>query len=303
MGNFPIFAHSACKGDVVDNCPFRVPDRATDWVKGSTKASPGYFGVTLNTSVSAETTVTNHSAIYRFTFPEMPAPPAQNATLSPLILVDLIDLSGTRSESQVTVDAKTGRLTGSGSFGPSFGSGRYSQYFCMDFKGAELRQAGVYMNSGPVIIDPESDGENPPGVPMGAFVQFKAPDKKNQILARVGISFISTEQACASAEKEQPEFDFDGTVAAAEAAWEEKLSVVEIKTEGVDRDFEVIFWSGIYRTMISPQDYTGENPLWESDEPYYDSYYWLVSEFQTTGFITDMIGIASGILSEVFIRF
>jgi hypothetical protein len=28
--------------------------------------------------------------------------------------------------------------------------------------------------------------------------------------------------------------------------------------------------------MISPQDYTGENPLWNSTEPYYDSYYWQV---------------------------
>lgn len=28
------------------------------------------------------------------------------------------------------------------------------------------------------------------------------------------------------------------------------------------------FFSGIYRTMVSPQDYTGENPLWQSDEPY-----------------------------------
>lgn len=34
------------------------------------------------------------------------------------------------------------------------------------------------------------------------------------------------------------------------------------------------FYSGIYRTMINPQDYTGENPLWESSEPYFDSFYW-----------------------------
>lgn len=26
--------------------------------------------------------------------------------------------------------------------------------------------------------------------------------------------------------------------------------------------------------MINPQDYTGENPLWESSEPYFDSFYW-----------------------------
>jgi putative alpha-1,2-mannosidase len=34
------------------------------------------------------------------------------------------------------------------------------------------------------------------------------------------------------------------------------------------------FYSGIYRTMINPQNYTGENPLWSSSEPYFDSFYW-----------------------------
>ncbi len=32
-------------------------------------ARPGYFAVSLNTSVFAEMTVTNHTALYRFTFP------------------------------------------------------------------------------------------------------------------------------------------------------------------------------------------------------------------------------------------
>lgn len=46
-------------------------------------------------------------------------------------------------------------------------------------------------------------------------------------------------------------------------------------------DLQTIFWSGVYRAMISPQDYTGENPLWESDEPYYDSYYCIWDSFRS----------------------
>lgn len=272
MGNFPIFPHTGCEGDDVDNCPYEVEDRETTWVEDSAKASPGYFGISLNNSVSIETTVTNHSALYRFTYPGQ-GQVAQSAPLSPLFLVDMTDLSGTRSSSNVSVDAETGRISGSGSFQPSFGSGQYSMYFCTDFDGADLRRVGGYTKNGSVIIGPGSDPQVPD--PLAAFAQFEAPENAdNQILARVGISFMSVEQACGNAEKEQPDFDFDGTVTAAEEAWEEKFSVVEIDTEGVDKDFEVIFWSGIYRTMISPQDYTGENPLWESDEPYYDSYYW-----------------------------
>ncbi|KJR84316.1 alpha-1,2-mannosidase family protein [Sporothrix schenckii 1099-18] len=41
------------------------------------------------------------------------------------------------------------------------------------------------------------------------------------------------------------------------------------------------FYSGIYRTMINPQDYTGENPLWSSSEPYFDSFYCIWDLFRS----------------------
>jgi len=67
---------------------------------------------------------------------------------------------------------------------------------------------------------------------------------------------------------------------AADEAWRKKLNVITTLPGGVDRDLEVIFWSGFYRTMISPQDYTGENPLWESEEPYFDSFYCIWDSFR-----------------------
>jgi putative alpha-1,2-mannosidase len=94
------------------------------------------------------------------------------------------------------------------------------------------------------------------------------------ILARVGVSLISSDQACSNAESEIPSFDFDATHTAAESTWREKISPISVSTTGVDKSFLVNFYSGIYRTMVNPQDYTGENPLWKSDEPYFDSFYW-----------------------------
>ena len=44
---------------------------------------------------------------------------------------------------------------------------------------------------------------------------------------------------------------------------------------------QTVFWSGAYRSMISPQDYTGENPLWKSDEPYYDSFYCIWDSYRS----------------------
>lgn len=92
--------------------------------------------------------------------------------------------------------------------------------------------------------------------------------------ARVGLSFISSERACSNAESEIPDFDFEATRSKATKAWQDKLAPIRVSREGVNSSLLTNFYSGIYRTMSNPQDYTGENPLWESNEPYFDSFYW-----------------------------
>lgn len=238
-------------------------------------------------------TVTNHTALYRFTFPE-PIRPAngtypnhttQALPLSPVILVDLTDLPDSRTNATVEVDPDTGRIMGNGTFAPSFGFGSYDSYFCIDFDLSEtsIRDTGVWMNNRPgpepKYLNTFLDSNSPP-LPAGAWTHFNAP-KSNEIIVRVGISFISTAKACQNAQDEVPDFGFQETLLAAQNAWNEKLSVITIDPEGVDTDIQTIFWSGVYRSMLSPQDYTGENPLWESDEPYYDSYYCIWDSFRS----------------------
>lgn len=284
LGNFPLFAQSGCPGDDINNCKFPQVDRAVPRINGSVKASPGYFAVTVATNIAVEMTVSNHSVIYRFTFPDSPT--EVNATLSPVILADLIDLPLSRSNGSVSVDATTGRITGSGTFEPSFGFGNYDLHFCADFMGASIRETGVFVNNRagtqPKNLSVTTDGINssPEILPAGAWVQFEAPSNDSQILARVGVSFISPDQACSNAESEIPDFDFQGTLDAAQQAWRAALSVIEITPAGASTDLQTVFWSGVYRAFISPQDYTGENPLWESDAPYYDSWYCMWDSFR-----------------------
>lgn len=52
------------------------------------------------------------------------------------------------------------------------------------------------------------------------------------------------------------------------------MAPIRVSRNGVNSSLLTNFYSGIYRTMINPQDYTGENPLWNSTEPYFDSFYW-----------------------------
>lgn len=287
LGNFPLFPQTGCPGDNIINCFFNKVDRASQRINGTVVAKPGYFAVSLNTSIHTEMTVTNHTALYRFNFPTNASTGASsNRTglpYSPLIIVDLTDLPESISAGTVEVNATTGRFTGTGTFNPSFGLGSYNLSFCADFSGAPLRDTGVWRNnrggSMPKSLIQLPDG-NSPAVPAGAWSQFHAP-ANNQILVRVGVSFISSEKACQNAETEIPDFDFEKVREAAEAAWREKLAVIKVDATGVSDELQTVFWSGTYRSMISPQDYTGENPLWKSTEPYYDSYYCIWDSFRS----------------------
>lgn len=187
--------------------------------------------------------------------------------------IELNDLRRTRSIGAISVVPASGRITGEGQFLPSFGVGGYRLHFCADFSGSTIRETGTF-NATHAGSEPNGIPHVERGMYAGAYTWLNAPTANDEIIARVGISFISVDQACSNAESEIPNWDFEETLQAAESAWNTKLAVIQIDPGGVSDSLQTTFWSGVYRSMISPQDYTGENPLWQSSEPYYDSYYW-----------------------------
>lgn len=225
-------------------------------------------------------TVTQHTALYNFYFP--PATSSNGTALSPQMVLDLTDIYDTRQNASISIDESTGRIMGNGTFLPSFGAGSYRAYFCADFAGASLKDSGVYVNSraGPypkqIFV---TRGFNLFYLEAGGFVRFVRPEN-GTITARVGVSFVSSAQACQNAENEIPDYDFTGVKEAAEDAWSRQLSPIAVEAGGVSDDMQTSFWSGIYRAMMSPQDYTGENPFWNDGQPYYDSYYCIWDEFR-----------------------
>lgn len=277
LGLFPIMPYTGC-GDI-DTCAYNFPKarRPQNVVQDSVKASPGYFEISIgNGSVTkAQMTATEHTALYRFTLPN---------TDNPVIMVDLSDQQNSRFNGSVKADSSTGRLSGNSTFKPSFGSGTFDSFFCIDFQGSQVKDTGIWVN------DRAGSGDSGPqdlfitqginGFPLGGGAWTRFAGDSNTITARVGVSFISTSQACSNAEKEIPDFDFDGVQQAAMDAWSEKLSPITIETGGVSNDYIVNFCSGLYRAMQSPQDYTGENPRWESDAPYFDSFYCIWDHFR-----------------------
>ncbi|KAF7523273.1 hypothetical protein PCG10_006677 [Penicillium crustosum] len=278
LGNFPLFPYAKCAGDDVNGCVYPKNQRKTKYKPESVQAHPGYFAIELASGVRVDMTTAHHTSLFRFQFPH------DNST-SPLILLDLTDLSNSRQDNAtISVDNTTGRMTGDARFAPSFGSGTYVLHFCADFKSpAAQRDSGIFVNSraSAGVHDLKiSRSINGYPLPGGGFVRFKsAPD--NTVLARVGVSFISTEQACAHAESEIPHFDFNATRQTAIEQWTDKMRPIRVSRTNIDAFVLSNFYSGIYRTMINPQNYTGENPLWQSSEPYFDSFYCLWDSFRS----------------------
>ncbi|KAI0405935.1 glycoside hydrolase family 92 protein [Xylaria palmicola] len=274
LGNFPLFPQ-LCPDDVVNNCRFRIGDRAVPYVADSVAASPGYFAVELESGIKTSMTSSDHAALFRFEFP---------SGEHPLVLLDLTDLWKSRQNASISVDVETGRMKGNGTFLPSFGAGSYVMHYCVDFFGGTVFDNGVWVNNRGGTEPKDlfvTRGFNLFYLEGGGWARFSGL-VNNTLTARVGISFNNADQACRSAESEIPSplNDFDRLVREAEDAWKAKLSPISIQSGGVSDELQTSFWSGIYRTMISPQNYTGENPKWDSGIPYFDSFYCIWDSFR-----------------------
>ncbi|KAJ6592313.1 alpha-1,2-mannosidase, putative subfamily, partial [Mycena vulgaris] len=282
LGNFPFLplTQTECANNDLTKCTVNHTLRALG--HGDPTASPGYFSIPLNNGINAEVTVTQHTALHRFTYP--------SGTDQLLFLLDVTtDLSGSyQGGGRVTVSPNpaTGgtRVTGNGTFSPSFGQGTHQVHFCFDSPRTFV-QAKYYQTIGTLAytsldsngtFDQAIENNNPAGILMGF-----PPGASPTLEVRMGVSWTSTAKACAYAEQEIPDISaFEAIHTAARSKWNEVLGTVEVDATGVSSDTQQLFWSSLYRTYISPTNITGDNPLWESSEPYWDSFYCIWDSFR-----------------------
>ncbi|CAG8792682.1 21440_t:CDS:2, partial [Gigaspora rosea] len=129
--------------------------------------------------------------------------------------------------------------------------GPYVVYFCSQFNtnatGFSKWDGGQYQGFR-YFNDAEEGFSRSVG---GGILTFNTTENP-VIISRVGISFISTDQACKSAESEIPDWDFEKTKQEAINAWQTELE--KIFVEGGTDDFKTIFYSSLYRTMIIPSN-------------------------------------------------
>lgn len=117
------------------------------------------------------------------------------------------------------------------------------------------------------------------GEATGALLQF-APEAR-EVRVKVGISCLGCMKARENALSEIPHWSLEKTRAELEDSWRAILSKAEIAPE-TPENLKRMFYTGLYHAFLLPVDKTGENPLWNDGEPYYDDFYALWDTFRTT---------------------
>lgn len=90
------------------------------------------------------------------------------------------------------------------------------------------------------------------GTPYQSGALFSYEGNPKEVILRVGVSFVSTDQACANAEEEIGTSSFEEIQKASKALWQEKLSKVEIDVVNTPPNVTEMLYSSLYRASLTP---------------------------------------------------
>lgn len=198
-------------------------------------ATPYYYEAELETwQIRAELTATNEAAYYRFTFPASP-----HAHL----VLELERNAGLTIEGDRTV-------AGSEQVGEDHISetarGKTREYFYAEFS----RPFGDYQTWQDAELGKSSHVS---GDRIG-FVTSMSTSAGESVEVRIGISYISVEQAKQNLQRELPDWNFEAVKQASRKVWNDALSRIDI-AGGSERQ-RTIFYTALYRSLSRMTDIT-----------------------------------------------
>jgi predicted alpha-1,2-mannosidase len=243
---------------------------------------PGYYATTLTRyKVRAELTSTRRVGFHRYTFP---ASTESHLTLNVAHCLN----HGKGYEAQSFLGGEVRLLSdheaeGAGRYAGGWNNGgEYRVYFYMILDTASA-DAGTWSGKTSTQAKQATVAGDQP---LGLVFSFHTRDSQ-VIQAKIGISFISTEQARKNILEEIPAWNFGNVRQRSVAAWNHALSKIQIHGETDSKRIQ--FYTAMYHTMLMPADRTGENPGWESSEPYYDDYYAIWDTFRSSSPLLTLI--------------
>ncbi|KAI2781880.1 glycoside hydrolase family 92 protein [Daldinia loculata] len=190
------------------------------------------------------------------------------------------------------------RYQGSGSYDNGWNRApKWTVHFCGYFDQSATFKTFLGKDStGDELVDYSDASEQDSDARLGAIFTF---DSTN-VTSRVGVSFISPEQACENVNREIPIGTSRETLEHdVKAAWSSQI-LSKVTTTDVSNTTRLqLLYSSLYHMSIIPSNKTGENPLWSSSEPYYDDIFTFWDTFRCT---TSLLHILQPVVYEEFIR-
>jgi predicted alpha-1,2-mannosidase len=245
-------------------------------------AKVGYYAANLTRyQVKAELTSSRRVGFHRYTFP---ASQQSHVTINVASALGL----GTGWEDQTFLGAEIHLPSNHEAQGVARFSGgwnRGGEYRVFYYMVLDTPAAATQTWTGNTL-SPSTDATVGAGTPIGASFDFIT--KANQpIQAKVGISFISAEQAKQNVQQEVPAWNFAAVRNAATALWNAELAKLTLSGESASQRRQL--YTAMYHIMLMPTDRTGENPGWQSTEPYYDDYYCIWDTYRTSSPLLTLI--------------
>ena len=218
---------------------------ASDFDHDFEVATPYYYEADLQSwGIKAELTATPEAAFYRFTFP---ASAHSHLTFRLRDDAELSVVGNNVVEGSKRIGEKIGNATGSGK--------QTREYFYAEFS-EPIDSFHTWQNQ------QLSRARNQAGNSIG-IVTDSATRAGDKIEVRVGISYISVDQAQRNLQREIPDWNFEQVKAQSRAVWNNALSQIQL-TGGTERQ-RTIFYTALYRSLGRMNDIT-------EDGRYYSGY-------------------------------
>lgn len=257
MGNFPTFP---MKGKLKFS-PNNILDCRINLTKE--RGNAGFYETMVQEDIKAQLTVTERTGMARYEFPE-------GENVGTIIIGG--GVAATPIEQAAIAVIASNRCEGYAEGGSFCGLRTpYKVYFVAEFD-AEALETGTW--KGERLIP---NGTFAEGALSGVYFSFDLTLKRT-IHYKIGISYVSVENARENLETENPGWNFETTVACTKDQWNKYLGKIEVNQGTDDRMLQ--FYTHLYRAMIHPNvcsdvdgEYMGaDNKIHKSHSRQYTSF-------------------------------
>jgi predicted alpha-1,2-mannosidase len=209
-------------------------------------ASPGYYAVRLpKLGVLAELTATPRVGVHRYTF---------NSGQTPHLVLNVMNALGERRSSDGTLrilpeaSEIEGAVTTFGTFSGRYGGLRV--YFA-------AQVSPPWTNFAAWQDDVLSTNQTAAGRSVGVDLSFPRTNQPQIVTLKLGISYVSVENARINLHNEASNKPFTQVLAEAQQSWEEKLSLIRI--QGGTAEQKRIFYTALFRIFQMPTLFNDAN--------------------------------------------